>query len=563
MRVSVLGIEGSKCEQKDNAAVLAELVKEMKMKKQGFVVMAVVVAVCFAGSAVATDLEITPVEDFEPSGYVGGPFTPSSKDYQLRNVGPNSLYWGADVTVAWLDLHPDDWGELDPDESTIVTVSLTADANSLGEGIYADTLTFTDITNGGEQTRDVTLTISTAAGVLQITPVADFESSGEFGGPFTPSSKDYQLTNVGGSELYWGVDKMVDWLDVGPEDWGELGPSESNIVTASLNAIAEALGEGVHTDTLTFTDITNEEEQTGGVTLTISPPGGIWVSPTSFDVNEIEGCTLTETLTIGNNGLDDLDFMIRTRVVGGTTASGEARAGEAAAGKARTSSVREGRDFAIAGNVPYKPGELIVRFAAGANGQQRTSEEKNQILGSLGGGVVKEDFRIVPGLSVVKLPEGMTVEDALKTFNKASGILYAEPDYELKALSTLPNDPRFDDLWGMHNTGQTGGTVDADIDAPEAWDIATGSSDIVVAVIDTGVDYTHVDLAANMWVNEDEYYGTPGVDDDGNWYVDDIYGYDFCNNDGDPMDDSGWVYHGRPLSRHALRRNHWRGRRQW
>ncbi|MHC4362930.1 MAG: S8 family serine peptidase, partial [Planctomycetota bacterium] len=103
------------------------------------------------------------------------------------------------------------------------------------------------------------------------------------------------------------------------------------------------------------------------------------------------------------------------------------------------------------------------------------------------------------------------------------------------------NDPRFDDLWGMHNMGQTGGTVDADIDAPEAWDIATGSSDIVVAVIDTGVDYTHVDLAANMWVNEDEYYGTPGVDDDGNGYVDDIYGYDFCNYDPDPMDDH---YHG-------------------
>ncbi|MCK4886310.1 MAG: S8 family serine peptidase, partial [Planctomycetes bacterium] len=167
--------------------------------------------------------------------------------------------------------------------------------------------------------------------------------------------------------------------------------------------------------------------------------------------------------------------------------------------------------------------------------------DKNQILSSVGGGNIKRNFNIVPGLSVVTLPAGMTVEEALQQFNGADGILYAQPNYEVKAISTFPDDPRFDDLWGMHNTGQTGGTADADIDAPEAWDISTGSSEIIVAVIDTGVGYTHPDLAANMWVNEAEKNGTPGVDDDGNGYVDDIYGYDFCNYDGDPMDDH---YHG-------------------
>ncbi|NIO63665.1 MAG: S8 family serine peptidase, partial [Gammaproteobacteria bacterium] len=86
----------------------------------------------------------------------------------------------------------------------------------------------------------------------------------------------------------------------------------------------------------------------------------------------------------------------------------------------------------------------------------------------------------------------------------------------------------------MHNTGQTGGTVDADIDAPEAWDIQTGDPDIIIAITDTGVDYSHPDLADNMWVNTDEQNGQPDVDDDGNGYVDDIYGYDFAgafNND--------------------------------
>ena len=193
-------------------------------------------------------------------------------------------------------------------------------------------------------------------------------------------------------------------------------------------------------------------------------------------------------------------------------------------------------------DTPYKPDQLIVQFTTKPNGEHLSlMDQSNKIMISLGGGAIKRRFKIVPGLSVVKLPPGMEVEDALEKLNKADGVLYAEPDYKVRALSTFPNDPRFDDLWGMHNTGQTGGTVDADIDAPEAWDISTGSSEIIVAVIDTGVDYNHPDLVANMWINGAELNGTPGVDDDGNGYVDDIYGYDFCNNDSDPMDDH---YHG-------------------
>ena len=93
-------------------------------------------------------------------------------------------------------------------------------------------------------------------------------------------------------------------------------------------------------------------------------------------------------------------------------------------------------------------------------------DQSNKVMISLGGGAIKRRFKIVPGLSVVKLPVGMTVEQALEKLNKTDGVLYAEPDYKVRALSTFPNDPNFDQLWGMHNTGQTGGTVDADIDAP-------------------------------------------------------------------------------------------------
>lgn len=105
----------------------------------------------------------------------------------------------------------------------------------------------------------------------------------------------------------------------------------------------------------------------------------------------------------------------------------------------------------------------------------------------------------------------------------------------------LSNDPSSDKLWGMNNTGQTGGTEDADIDALEAWDISRGTG-VVVAVLDTGVDYTHQDLAANMWVNTGEIAGN-GLDDDGNGFVDDIHGYDFAYNDSDPMDAYGHGTH--------------------
>jgi subtilisin family serine protease len=136
---------------------------------------------------------------------------------------------------------------------------------------------------------------------------------------------------------------------------------------------------------------------------------------------------------------------------------------------------------------------------------------------------------------------GAGVQDVLGWAARTPGVAYVEPDFVI-ASSRVPNDPSFTQLWGLNNTGQSGGVVDSDIDAPEAWDVTTGSRSVVVAVIDTGIDYTHPDLAANAWRNPGEVAGDR-IDNDGNGFVDDVYGWDFANNDANPMDDEGHGTH--------------------
>ncbi len=120
-------------------------------------------------------------------------------------------------------------------------------------------------------------------------------------------------------------------------------------------------------------------------------------------------------------------------------------------------------------------------------------------------------------------------------------ISYVQPN-GLIAGDAVPNDPRFSELWGLNNTGSAG-LAGADIDMPEAWDVSTGSSEIVVGVIDEGIDYTHVDLAANIWRNPGEIPGN-GIDDDSNGFVDDVHGYDFFNDQGDPYSSEDGDSHG-------------------
>jgi subtilisin family serine protease len=132
--------------------------------------------------------------------------------------------------------------------------------------------------------------------------------------------------------------------------------------------------------------------------------------------------------------------------------------------------------------------------------------------------------------------------ETMRILHRDPHIEYVETDRKVHRDALYPNDPRFSSLWALHNTGQNGGQPDADIDAPEAWSKTTGRRGVVVAILDSGIDYNHEDLRANMWVNPGETAGN-GLDDDGNGYVDDVYGINAITGGGDPMDDDGHGTH--------------------
>jgi subtilisin family serine protease len=204
----------------------------------------------------------------------------------------------------------------------------------------------------------------------------------------------------------------------------------------------------------------------------------------------------------------------------------------------------------------YRDGELLVKFKSGV--VKTSSLKLHQTIRAF----VAKSFKIVPNLDLVKLPKGLSVKDAVMQYMSDPNVEYAEPNYIRHIMSTIPNDTYFGNQWALHNTGTyAGGTTGADINAPEAWDITTGNSGIIIAVLDTGIDYNHSDLVGNMWINSSDSiqdYLNP-VDNDSNGFQDDYRGWNFVadlNNDGDcrdasevitmcsdPMDDNGHGTH--------------------
>lgn len=190
------------------------------------------------------------------------------------------------------------------------------------------------------------------------------------------------------------------------------------------------------------------------------------------------------------------------------------------------------------------PGEYIVKLRDTHSARSNLSALSAEL-----GSFVKDtipDQNIV----VIQRPTFEIQSHVIKSLSENPAVEIIEPNF-IYRTRRLPNDPFLERLWGIKNSGQKDsdnvvGTVGLDVNAEKAWDITTGSKDVVVAVIDTGIDYNHPDLKENLWTNEAELNGQTGVDDDSNGIIDDIYGANFvtaAKPTGNPMDDQGHGSH--------------------
>lgn len=196
----------------------------------------------------------------------------------------------------------------------------------------------------------------------------------------------------------------------------------------------------------------------------------------------------------------------------------------------------------------FVPGEIIVKFKENvqisvtldqdhvATGLS-TIDSLNEMFGinSIEKLDQTETSSFLSNVYKLKFPQDKSISSVLSEYLKDSNVEYAEPNF-IYSICSLPNDPYFSKQWALNQSN------DVDIDAPEAWDLETGIKNIVIAVVDSGIDYNHPDLKDNVWINKNEIPGN-NIDDDGNGFVDDVMGWNFTGNNNDPLDELGHGTH--------------------
>lgn len=386
------------------------------------------------------------------------------------------------------------------------TVGFTADAIPLSAGIAFFENLLTLVESGGD--------------ALTVLPSARWDVSGYEMGPFAPSSRVFTLANIGDDPLAWSVHASSNWVTFVETAGSLLAGSTTNLI-ASINANADLLAPGLYNETLLFSNATSGATLKRRIQLEVRPlPGEIAVSDSIAPTNDaylpfgelIVGQSRTEHITIRNSSL-----LYDLRIEGVAML-------DAAFSNLHTAAVTP-TSPAPRLDAPRQPDQMIVGFKPGLD-----SAARDGVHSRVGATRLHRYRRIAA--DVVALDKSVEWKAARKAYLSDPAVAYAEPNYVVEKRD-IPNDPLFEPLWAMRNTGQTGGTPGADIRATEAWSLATGDTNILVAVIDTGIDYTHPDLIENLWTNPDEIPGN-GVDDDGNGIIDDIFGARWTGGSGAP-----------------------------
>jgi hypothetical protein len=197
-------------------------------------------------------MEVSPAGGLTATGVVGGPFSPDAITYTITNSGEATLNWIATTSQDWVEVSNTN-GTLEAGASTTVTISIGVLANSLAYGSYSEAVTFVNVTSGnGDTSRFVSLAIN-SLGQLGVTPDTGLSVSGFAGGPFSPSSIVYTLTNSGGAALNWTASTDQGWVSLSSKG-GSLEAATATKVEALIGSEADSLAPGDYTASVSFSD---------------------------------------------------------------------------------------------------------------------------------------------------------------------------------------------------------------------------------------------------------------------------------------------------------------------